>query len=94
MTVPRTTIWDIEPHTLARDETVLLLGCLVSYLETNRRIVYVDGFGLGRYTGGEVGSPIIALQEALKNSSRLKGTEIVFLFVDDDADRIAQLITS
>jgi three-Cys-motif partner protein len=54
-------------------------------------VIYVDGFcGPGRYKGGEPGSPVIALQVALEHKERLKG-ELVFLFVDNRADRIEHL---
>ena len=94
MAVPRETVWNIEPHTRAKHEILRrYLGAWFPILGTyNRRIVYVDGFcGPGRYNGGESGSPIIALQEAMKQAGRLHGTEIVFLFVDERADRIAHL---
>jgi three-Cys-motif partner protein len=94
MAAPRETIWDIEPHTLAKHEILRrYLGAWFPILGThNRRIVYIDGFcGPGRYAGGESGSPIIALQEAINQAARLCDTEIVFLFVDERADRIAHL---
>jgi three-Cys-motif partner protein len=54
--------------------------------------MYIDGFcGPGRYQGGEDGSPIIALREALKHSQRLLNNRITFLFIDERADRIAHL---
>ncbi len=58
----------------------------------NLRVVYIDGFcGPGKYKGGEDGSPIIALREAIKHSERLKGNTVTFLFVDERSDRIAHL---
>jgi len=89
-----TTQWEIEPHTLAKHEILRrYLSAWYPILSTyNPRIVYLDGFcGPGRYKGGEDGSPIIALREALKYSQRLKNNEITFLFVDERADRIAHL---
>lgn len=56
MTVPKETIWPLDPHTLAKHEI------LRRYLEAwfpivgrySHRIVYIDGFaGPGRYAGGE-----------------------------------------
>lgn len=57
----------------------------------NKRIVYVDGFsGPGRYTGGEPGSPIIALEVARTHRASLAG-ELVFLFIEERADRADHL---
>lgn len=94
MTKPKESLWDIEPHTLAKHEI------LKRYLEAwfpilatyNPRIVYLDGFsGPGRYKGGEDGSPIIALKQALSHFARLHGREITFLFIDERSDRIDHL---
>ena len=53
------------------------------------RIVYIDGFcGPGRYTGGEDGSPIIALKEAIKQPV-LASSEVTFLFIDDRNDKLS-----
>jgi len=53
--------------------------------------VYIDGFcGPGKYLGGEDGSPIIALKEALKQPV-LATSEVIFLFIDERADRISHL---
>jgi len=94
MTIPQHTIWEIEPHTLAKHEILRrYLGAWFPILSThNRKVVYIDGFcGPGRYKGGEVGSPIIALREALKHSKRLDNNQVAFLFMDERDDRIAHL---
>jgi three-Cys-motif partner protein len=94
MTVPKDTIWEIEPHTLAKHEILRrYLGAWFPILSTyNQRVVYIDGFcGPGRYKGGEVGSPIIALDEAMKHSERLRNNKLTFLFMDERGDRIAHL---
>ncbi|MEJ5197820.1 MAG: three-Cys-motif partner protein TcmP [Anaerolineae bacterium] len=94
MAVPQDTIWEIEQHTLAKHEILRrYLGAWFPILSTgNLRVVYIDGFcGPGKYKGGEDGSPIIALREAIKHSERLKGNTVTFLFVDERSDRIAHL---
>ncbi len=87
-------LWDIEPHTLAKHEI------LKRYLEAwfpilakyNQRVVYLDGFcGPGRYKGGEDGSPIIAIKQALNHSESLREREAVFIFVDEREDRVKHL---
>lgn len=51
----------------------------------------MDGFaGPGRYTGGEPGSPIVALEAALTHQAKLPG-ELVFLFIEKSTDRADHL---
>lgn len=94
MTTPKETIWDIEPHTLAKHEILRrYLGAWFPILSKfNDRVIYIDGFcGPGRYRNGELGSPIIALNEALKHQQRLNGRKVTFLFIDERPDRIEHL---
>lgn len=61
----------------------------------NGRIVFIDGFaGPGRYVGGEDGSPLIAVKTLLDHP-HFQGTreqrEVVFIFIEKDADRAAAL---
>lgn len=88
------TVWDIEPHTLAKHRI------LEEYLKAwfpilgrwNGRIVYLDGFcGPGIYKGGEFGSPIIAIKTALNHNMIKGGAEISFVFIDNDKKRTAVL---
>ena len=65
--VPKDTIWPIEPHTAAKHQILRkYLDAWLPILGTyNNRMLYIDGFaGPGEYTGGEPGSPIIALEAA------------------------------
>lgn len=90
MAAPKTTIWDLEPHTAAKHA---ILG---RYLDAwfpillkggFPEITYIDGFaGPGRYSKGEDGSPIIALKSALR-SSPSQNSKINFLFVELREDR-------
>lgn len=94
MAKPDSTSWKIEPHTRAKHEILRrYLGAWFPILGSgNKRVVYIDGFcGPGRYHGGEDGSPIIALKEAMNHSERLANNEITFLFLDERKDRIDQL---
>lgn len=93
MSPPKTTLWPLEPHTRAKHE--LLKRYLKAWFpilgSTNRGVLYVDGFcGPGRYSGGEDGSPIIALRVAASQSAYIKG-EAIFWFIDEDEDRIEHL---
>lgn len=94
MATPKDTIWEIDLHTLAKHEILRrYLGAWFPILSTyNRRVVYIDGFcGPGKYKGGEAGSPVVALKEALKHNERLASNQLTFLFVDERADRIVHL---
>lgn len=55
----------------------------------NNRLLFIDGFaGPGRYTGGEDGSPIIALNALREHRAKLDlKAEVVFLFIEKDAAR-------
>ncbi len=91
--VPKDKLWQIEPHTSAKHQ--ILRKYLDAWLpilgKYNKRIVYIDGFaGPGEYTGGEPGSPIIALEAASTHRANLGG-EIVFLFIEERPDRVAHL---
>jgi len=94
MGIPNDVIWEIQPHTLAKHDILRrYVGSWFPILgKYNKRLVYIDGFcGPGKYKGGEVGSPIVALEEALKHEDRLANNLLTFLFVDERADRIEQL---
>lgn len=91
----RSTIWPIEPHTRAKHEILknYLQGWFPILSRYSGRIVYIDGFaGPGIYSGGEEGSPLLAIRTAkdhiLKPYSR---AEIIFLFIESDEARAAKL---
>ena len=91
--VPKPTIWEAEPHTLAKH--AILQGYLEAWFPIlaryQGRISYFDGFaGPGRYSKGEDGSPIVALKVALHHRAQLK-CELVFTFVEERKDRAAHL---
>lgn len=94
MSAPKTTLWNIEPHTEAKHKILknylgAWFGILAKY---NRRIVYLDGFcGPGRYAGGEDGSPIIALDHAIYHANTYRNTEFVLLFFDENQSRVEHL---
>jgi three-Cys-motif partner protein len=94
MAAPKTTVWQLEPHTRAKHEILRrYLQAWMPILAQGgfRNILYIDGFaGPGRYAGGEDGSPIIAVKSALAHTERIKG-KILFLFVEEKRDRAAVL---
>jgi three-Cys-motif partner protein len=94
MSVPKTTTWPLEPHT--RTKHLILRAYLGAWLpimsKWNRRLVFIDGFaGPGRYSGGEEGSPIIALRTALDHTGLNPETEFNFLFIEAEKARADQL---
>lgn len=94
MATPKETLWEMEPHTLAKHEILrLYLRAWVPILgQSIPRWNYVDGFcGPGRYTGGEDGSPVIALKTAIEQTARIQGCSPYFWFIDHRQDRIDYL---
>src|ERR1700731_762403 len=94
MAAPRRTTWPLEPHTRAKHEILKrYLQAWMVILSQGRfpEILYIDGFaGPGEYSGGEVGSPIIALDTSLAYKPPLTA-KVHFLFVDKDEDRANHL---
>src|SRR5207237_1102244 len=55
------------------------------------QVLYIDGFaGPGKYSGGEEGSPVIALRAAIEQRFETR-TKFLFFFVEKDAERAAVL---
>jgi three-Cys-motif partner protein len=91
MAIPNDVIWAAPPHTLAKHEI------LKKYLQRWMPIIskkfpcmlYIDGFsGPGVYSGGEPGSPIIALRVA--KSLNYTGS-ILFVLSEEREDRVRKL---
>lgn len=91
------TIWELKPHTRVKHQI------LRSYLDAwfpilggpralSKRLLFIDGFaGPGVYRDGEPGSPIVALNAIANTAIDLSGCNFVFLFVEENADRVASL---
>ncbi|MGA1813821.1 three-Cys-motif partner protein TcmP [Frondihabitans sp. 4ASC-45] len=89
-------IWDIAAHTSVKHDLLrTYLGAWFPILgKFNRRVVFMDGFaGPGRYLNGEPGSPAIALGTFLDHNyaANLSGTEYIFVFTENHAERFASL---
>lgn len=87
-------LWEAEPHTRAKHAILRrYLDAWFPILATHhRQLVYFDGFaGPGRYSGGEEGSPLIALNAARRHFSRLRNSELVFVFVEQNPKLAARL---
>ena len=94
MAAPKATVWELEPHTRAKHEILKrYLQAWTAMLGQSEfpKVLYIDGFaGPGRYSGGEKGSPIIALKAALAHKDKIK-TRIDFRFIELDRERAAVL---
>jgi three-Cys-motif partner protein len=87
-------IWKIEPHTKAKHEILKrYLGAWFPILSKwEGRLIYLDGFaGPGIYVGGELGSPVIALETAVNHILLPRFKEITFLFIEKDKARAQKL---
>lgn len=87
------TIWEMESHTKAKHDILKrYLGAWFPIMDRwEQRIIYIDGFaGPGEYSAGEKGSPIIALETALKHRQPIKN-EVVFIFIEADSKRCEHL---
>ena len=87
------TLWELEPHTAAKHDILRkYLGAWFPKLAWKRRLVFIDGFaGPGEYAGGELGSPLIALNAAIQHKADLTGCELVYIFIERHEDRFKHL---
>lgn len=88
------TVWELEPHTRAKHDLLRrYLGAWFGIMGRSAgRIVFFDGFaGPGTYTGGEPGSPVIALTTLLDHKNRHDACEYVLIFNEADRARYDSL---
>lgn len=94
---PKTTVWEIEPHTKAKHDILRrYLGAWFPKVSSREsKLVYIDGFaGPGTYTTGEPGSPLVALDTLMEHrhfDAMSARTSFVFGFVEEDPRRVASL---
>lgn len=93
---PKTTLWPIGPHTPAKHRILrsyLSAWLPIMALSRQGRVVFVDGFaGPGKYSGGEDGSPIIALRALLEQRDDVKSkAHVTYIFVEEHAGRATHL---
>jgi three-Cys-motif partner protein len=88
-------LWKINNRTKAKHHIIknYLDAWLPIMTKYNKRILYLDGFcGPGEYTGGEKGSPIIALETALNHIYEpVRQANISWVFIDEDKNSIEHL---
>lgn len=94
MAQPKSTIWELEPHTSAKHEILRrYLQAWAPILSQGRfpHLVIVDGFaGPGRYSKGEEGSPLIAIK-AVTEQPRPISAKVDYHFIELDNRRAEHL---
>lgn len=92
---PEEKLWEIKPHTEAKHEILRrYINAWYPILGSwNDRLVYLDAFaGPGEYSGGEDGSPIIALDAVLEHDRPPRsGCEVNYFFIEKREDRAEHL---
>ncbi|MCY3958062.1 MAG: three-Cys-motif partner protein TcmP [Chloroflexi bacterium] len=92
---PNTTTWDLDSHT--RGKHLVLERYMQAWLpimtKWNGRVLFIDAFaGPGEYSGGEPGSPVIALRALIDHRAKSYiRSEVNYLFIEDDPDRSSHL---
>ncbi len=93
---PKTTIWELEPHTAAKHEILRrYIQAWAPILSQGNfpHLVFVDGFaGPGRYSKGEEGSPVIAIKAVTEQPRPIKA-KVDFHFIELDKRRSDHLAT-
>ncbi|GCF11888.1 three-Cys-motif partner protein TcmP [Dictyobacter arantiisoli] len=97
MATPKSTIWSMDKHTQAKHEILraYLQAWLPIMMQTYDRVLIIDGFaGPGIYQGGEIGSPLIALDVLCKHTYKVVRQKAVrFLFIEKNRKRCDNLET-
>ena len=92
---PKSTTWTLEPHTLGKHKVLenYMHAWLPIMTRWNGRVLFIDAFaGPGEYSGGEPGSPVIALESLInhKGLNRFEG-KVHYLFIEKNEDRCEHL---
>lgn len=99
MADPKETVYDADPHTRAKHQILQeylkrwlpILAQQSKKMGRNQRLLYVDGFaGAGEYTDNIPGSPIVAIQTALRSASTF-AVPVQIKLIEIRADRVANL---
>ena len=93
---PDGTTWELEGHTLGKH--LVLKNYMGAWLPImtrwNGRVLFIDAFaGPGEYSGGEEGSPVLALKALTEHSARSRmASQIQYLFIEKDKNRSQHLL--
>ncbi|MBZ0266271.1 three-Cys-motif partner protein TcmP [bacterium] len=101
MATPTSTEWEYTQHTGAKHAILerYLKAWFGILTHSHKNLIYYDGFcGPGKYKGGQIGSPLLALRIAREQVLRItskqsdsKFEKIHLRFSDNNDDRIKQL---
>lgn len=88
--------WNYPPHTKAKHDMLAsyLDGWYPILAKWNGRVLFLDGFaGRGRYSSGERGSPLIALERLIthRSFSMIQHRKFIFFFVEANQENAASL---
>ena len=96
LAVPTEILWERDPHTAAKH--TLLRRYMSAWFPIMAKqfrgdgITFLDGFaGPGKYTNAQDSSPVIAMEQALRNDVTLYGTQTRLVFVEVDRGRFEHL---
>ena len=92
---PNTTTWPLENHTLGKHRVLknYMDAWLPIMTRYNGRVLFIDAFaGPGEFTGGEPGSPIIALRALMGHNARDQmRSDINYIFIEENVGRCNHL---
>ena len=92
---PDTTTWPLEAHTLGKHKVLgQYMGAWLPIMtKWNGRVLFIDAFaGPGEYSGGEPGSPVIALRALVEHRAKNQmQSQVKYLFIEKDVGRSAHL---
>ena len=86
-------LWPLGDHTLGKHRVLeeYLKAWFPIVASRFPRLLFIDGFaGPGEYTGGELGSPLIALR-VFSDLEKRPGARVTYLFVEADPKRADHL---
>ena len=86
-------LWPLGDHTLGKHRVLeeYLKAWFPIVASRFPRLLFIDGFaGPGEYTGGELGSPLIALR-VFSDLEKRPGARVTYLFVEADQQRADHL---
>ena len=92
---PRTPTWPFTPHTKGKHMVLQhYMGAWLPIMtKWNGRVLFIDAFaGPGEYSGGEEGSPVIALRTLIEHRAKNEmRSEINYLFIEKKPERCEYL---
>ncbi|WP_062231940.1 three-Cys-motif partner protein TcmP [Fictibacillus sp. FJAT-27399] len=92
-------LWPLQPHTAAKHQLLrkylqVWMRVMTLGINHNKPAIFIDGFsGPGEYEGGEDGSPVIILKEAVEYMKQFPShkPQLRFIFIEQNAERFNNL---